>query len=652
MRSALTALVALLAVGAGAQTREFVGGRLAVPPTLDGKVEEAEYRDAVHFDGLVDEATGGQAPEGGRFVLGYDAKYVYFAAVLVDAQPSTIQSTEFRTNVSLEGNDTVGLSLDPFGRFSDFSSFTMNSRGATSLDIAGGRAAKREWLGDFAAKGRITDRGWEVEARIPWSVLRLPGKGPHDLRFNVFRNHRRLQRTYVWAQTSNGLVQNYGRWKAVELPAAQAPMLMALPYVYGGLDAKKGLIANSGVDLRYPLTPDLDLVGTINPDFRNVERGILSLDFSYFERLADETRPFFLEGNGYFGTYDSAGIFRSQRIGNFDLGAKSFGKLDPATTMGVLATEDFGHEDAVVARVRRQVDPRTSWLAQYAGGGDGGRRNDAVAGQFDKGVGSWEYGGSLAATQDASDGFGHKATLRAEYGHDRSYASLRYSEITRDFEPRLGFAPEKDLRGFTSYLSQHWTAPKKGLLDYNTEGYFAYQRSYDLAKPFHEEAGFFPGVTFKDGLHIGLNIDWSRYFGGSSDQTYGVYVRRPDGDPYRYWSVGYEAGTRDGQAYHNANLGLAYRPLPTLQLNASLQQTLYTGDTKTQTLLSANYDLDPYHSVGGRTVQGPGVSNFYVSFRQSGNRGNEYYLILGDPNAQHFRASLILKAVFPVSARI
>ncbi len=200
-----------------------------------------------------------------------------------------------------------------------------------------------------------------------------------------------------------------------------------------------------------------------------------------------------------------------------------------------------------------------------------------------------------------------------------------------------------DLRGFTSYLSQHWTAPKKGLVDYNTEAYLAEQRSYDLEKPFHEEVGFFPGATFAGGLHIGLNIDWSRYFGGSSDQTYGAFLQKPDGDPYRHWSLSYESGTRANQPY---------RPLPTLQLNGSLQETTYEGDSKTQTVLSANYDLDQYHSIGGRTIQGPGVSNFYVSFRQAGNRGNESYLTLGDPNAPHFRASLILKAVLPVSAKV
>ena len=639
-------------VAGGVQAREFVGGHLDRPPTLDGKVEDDEYRDAIHFDGLIDGETGGEAPEGGRFYLGYDARFVYFAARLVDRQPSSIQATEFRTNVSLEGNDTVTLRLDPFGTLSDFNGFTMNARGATNLDIAGGRAAKREWLGDIAAKGRVTADGWEVEARIPWSVMRLPRKGAHDLRFNVFRDHRRLQRFYTWANTRNGLVQNNGRWKAVDLPAAQPPMLMALPYAYGGLDEKKGLVANAGVDLRYPLTPDFDLVGTISPDFRNVERGVLSLDFSYFERLADETRPFFLEGNGFFGQYDNSRIFASQRIGTFDFGAKGFGKLGSGTDVGVLATEDFGHEDAVVARVRHQVDARSGWVAQYAGTGREGKRNDAFSGEAFRGVGSWNFGASASGTLDDDVAAGHRGGLNARYQYGRTFGNLRYSEVTSSFLPRLGFAPETDVRGFTSYVSQHWAAPKRGLIDYGTEGYFAYQRSYDLKRSFHEEAGFFPGITLAGGLHLGLNLDYSRYFGGAGDQTYGVSVNRPEGDPYRHWNVAYEAGTRSGQPYRNASAGVAYRPLPTLQLNGTIQDTTYTGDQRTQTILSANYDLDQYHSVGGRTIQGPNVSNFYVSFRQSGNRGAEYYLILGDPNAAHFRTSVILKAVFPVSAKL
>jgi hypothetical protein len=43
--------------------------------------------------------------------------------------------------------------------------------------------------------------------------------------------------------------------------------------------------------------------------------------------------------------------------------------------------------------------------------------------------------------------------------------------------------------------------------------------------------------------------------------------------------------------------------------------------------------------------------NIYFSYRKSGGRGAEYYVILGDPNAQSFRTSLVLKAVFPIEIR-
>ncbi len=652
MRRANVVLLCLLAALGHAQTREFVGGRLKGMPTLDGRVDDEEYKDAVRFEGLVDSATGAAAAEGGTFYLGFDDRFVYFAAKLADRQPGAIQATEFRTNVSLDGNDTVSLSLDPFGTLNDFNSFTMNARGATNIEIAGGRAAKREWLGDFAAKGRVTPEGWEVEARIPWSVMRLPGKGPHDLRFNVGRNHRRLQRYYNWAFTSNGLVQNAGRWKAVEMPAAPAPALQALPYVYGGLDEKTGIVANAGVDLRYGLTRDLDLVGTVNPDLRNIERSILSLDFSYFERLADENRPFFLEGQQYFGAWDNSGIFASQRIGNFDAGLKMFGKVGPNNNVGILTTGDFGKDEAVVARVNHQVDARTDWTAHNAGGAVDGISNDAFAASYGHGVGKWYFNGLFAGTQDEKSGSGYRASGSASFEQGRAFVFARYTEVTKDFLPRLGFAPQTNYRGVNVYAQQYVNLQKRGIIDYGIETSLAYQRSYDLKDPFHERAGLFPNITFKDGTHIGGGVSWDRYFGGSSDQTYGFSIDRPAGDPYRHWSVGYESGTRAYGPYRNLGANFAYRPLNVFQISGTYQKTTYLGDTFDQTILTANYDLDQYHSVGGRAVVSPMGTNWYVSFRQAGNRGAEYYLILGDPNAAHFRTSLILKAVFPVSVRL
>lgn len=627
---------------------------MASPPTLDGKVAEGEYRDAIHFKGLVDAQTGAVAAEGGDFCLGYDEQFIYFAARLADRQPRAIQSTEYRTNVSLRGDDSVTLSLDTFGNLGDFNQFTMNSRGATNIQIAGGRAAKREWLGAIESKGRVTAEGWEVEARIPWSIMRLPGKGPHDLRFNVFRDHRRLLRTFAWVQTWNGHVENNGRWRSVDVPAAKLPAVQALPYFYGGADEKTGLVANAGLDLRYPLTHDLDFVGTINPDFRNVERGILSLDFSYFERLADETRPFFLEGGRFFGSggdFGAASIFNSQRIGNFDAGAKVFGKLDPKTDIGVLATADLGNNDAVVARMYRQLGSRRGWSAQYAGGGTNGERNDAVLGSYGVGYGKWDFSGQVAATHDSEVGDGHNAFLTGNWSQNQTFAYGSYTETTRNFLPRLGFAPETDLRGFDTYFGHTVTLQHGPFLNYNVQGGVTYQRSYDLEKSFHEGASIGPRLVWRDGTRIGTNVSWNRFFGGTDDQRYSIYLDRPLNNPFRHWYLNGTTGEVAGSAYRNLGAGVAYRPVKSLQLNGSFQRTTYLGDTLDQTIVSANYDLDQYHSIGGRTVVSPDGTNWYLSFRQAGNRGAEYYLILGDPNATEFRSSVILKAVFPFALK-
>jgi hypothetical protein len=51
--------------------------------------------------------------------------------------------------------------------------------------------------------------------------------------------------------------------------------------------------------------------------------------------------------------------------------------------------------------------------------------------------------------------------------------------------------------------------------------------------------------------------------------------------------------------------------------------------------------------ANGRVVYQSRQTNGYLAFRRSGNRGTEYYLILGDPNAPRFRSSFLLKVVTP-----
>jgi hypothetical protein len=71
-----------------------------------------------------------------------------------------------------------------------------------------------------------------------------------------------------------------------------------------------------GADLKYGLTSNLTLDGTINPDFGQVEADPAQLNLTAFETFFQERRPFFLEGMSIFQFgQDPEQLFYSRRIG-------------------------------------------------------------------------------------------------------------------------------------------------------------------------------------------------------------------------------------------------------------------------------------------------------------------------------------------------
>src|SRR5687768_13685085 len=120
---ALLCLLLLSSTAALAQRPPLKGVKLAAPPTIDGAIEAEEWKEVPSIEGLFDDITGAAAPESGTFWLAYDDKFIYFAARLQDTQPGTIRANEYRTNVSLTGDDYVELHVDLSGSLADFSVF-------------------------------------------------------------------------------------------------------------------------------------------------------------------------------------------------------------------------------------------------------------------------------------------------------------------------------------------------------------------------------------------------------------------------------------------------------------------------------------------------------------------------------------------------
>jgi hypothetical protein len=434
---------------------------------------------------------------------------------------------------------------------------------------------------------------------------------------------------------------NFGRWSGVELPkAAIDRSIKILPYSYIGHSEKENLIFNSGVDLKTKLTEEIPVVLSVNPDFRNIENQILSIDFSRFERLAGETRPFFQEGLQYF----NSALFASQRITGFDTGLNIHGKLSNTMSFGLMDVIDFGNQNGFVGNFTYDPNPKDSWRLTATSLDRTPVKNDAYLLRYNRLLGDYSLFLRTMGTKDAALGGGqwNTASLFWSKGAHQMFSS--YDAVSPNFVPRLGFAPERDYKGGQLYY-QYQQPFSKGPI--SEALFFVQGLSYDFF-----DGGFYrdqinpgAGVTFKDGTDVQVVADWQRFL-GDHDRLFSVFLRRPRGNPYNNWRGGYQWGELAGEPYRSFNIGRSFRPIQDFQITASYQSVDHFTKSD-QFIMGLNYDLKNDQSISGRLVKRDKDWNGYIAFRRSGGTGIEYFLILGDPNARKFTKSLILKVVMP-----
>lgn len=626
--------------------RSLKGTKVTIAPKIDGVLGSGEWESLTYGEGFYDLDTGLVSDEKAEFWIGYDDKFVYFAARAF-TDPNRLVAEEYRQNVNLSGNDAFSLALDCPANGQSLELFTINPQGATNLRLAGGRAAKTEWLGDFEAVGKRTETGWQVEAAVPWKLVKRSASGVHDLVFNVLWYRSNKNNTYEWEYTKNNFA-NFPKLTGVDVPAIGIERtLKLLPYGYIGYDKETKHIANAGLDLKTEVSDNITVVGTVNPDFRNIENSILSLDFSYFERLASDNRPFFQEGSSYRRFGFDAQLFSSQRVGDFDAGLNVYGELGQ-TTFGVVSMADVGIRHITALSTLTRFDSHSSLTANYVGNAEKGLRNNAGRLFYSKQVGDWEYYAGAEGTDDQVEKTGTRLTTGMFRQNGGVYANIDYTEASPGYFPRVGFAPEKDFRALFLQYGREIQPYGKVIRDYSYEVTSLLSNRMN-GDPYRRRFAANGQLAFSNKLRLSAQAQVEN-FEGSHDHFWQLAMGFPTGSPYRNVDVNYSQGRFAGEMYKSYGFGARYRPIPRSQVDLRTQWVEYI-DFSRQIILSTSYDIGRYEAIGGRLVQSDNKWNWYLSYRITGKRGNEFYLILGDPNSNEFRQSLILKAVIPLSIR-
>lgn len=629
--------------------------KTSTPPIIDGDLSDPAWKAAPKADSFVDRQNGTSVPDQTIAYLLYDDKYLYIAFHCKDSQPArivareTVRDQKFQSGASGDNEDNVEVDFDPFltHRDKDFARFSVNPLGTKSARITGGRGGKAEWKGDWDASVKRVPDGWTVEMRIPWGILSYPnGKKGVTMGLNFTRWQDRTKTLSIWSNIGpQEFQENEGLWTDVAVPTgAFHPRLSLLPYI---LPNVQGLRAGlrSGLDARYRFTPELTGVASLNPDFGTIEGAIEGIAFSRSERFVPERRPFFLEGNDYFQAGNSFSIgryFYSNRIPVFSIGAKFFGKVTPSDTVGILNAESFGKRNDLIAQYRHDLSSTSSlglFLMQKSAFDDnnsvGVLVQDARWGKF--GV------ASELALSSGRDAGGDAKEVNLTYGDKLIFTSLQFFDVAPKFRDADGLIGFTDYRGAATF--QNWGAQwRKGFwrefdllvhtqLDWHRDGRF-YRRG----------GGADIGLEARRDWGVSMNLTWDK-FDSQTDRTVGFSFMNGVSNRFRQWGFKVETGIQADRTSTFVGPQFEFRFFRKLDLiySGAIQNL---GGLERQHIVTMNYEFSPTRSLGGRLVIHNSSVNAYLSLRRSGEKGTEFYFIIGDPNAERFRKQIAIKVVF------
>ncbi len=381
---------------------------------VDGRLDEAIWSEAPVIDAFtqIEPIEGAPASQRTEVRIVYDSDAVYVGAMLYDTGP--LSTFLARRDASMSESDAFIVSFDSYLDRQTAYRFATNPSGMIHDQIVSSGSADSSWDPIWDVATEVTDEGWSVEMRIPFSQLRFRPDEVQTWGLQLERRIHRNQEEAAFAFTprlEQSGVHRFGLLEGIR-GIESGQRLELLPYMVGRAEYLHGLddpsvdfpnpyrsgsdwFTDFGMDLKYSLSSNLTLDATVNPDFGQVEMDPAVINLTAFETRFDERRPFFVEGQDIFrfsegGPRGSVGtmpqLLYSRRVGRAPQGAtpssavfvdapgsttilgaaKLTGRIGDGWSVGIMdavtdeETARFVNREG--ARDRAIVEPRTNYL--------------------------------------------------------------------------------------------------------------------------------------------------------------------------------------------------------------------------------------------------------------------------------------------------
>jgi Domain of unknown function (DUF5916)/Carbohydrate family 9 binding domain-like len=477
---------------------------------IDGTLDETVWSGEPTFELAYETrpAENGPAPVQTTVWITYDVNSLYVGVRASDPEPEKIRA-RLSDRDNAFSDDFIGIVLDTFNDQRRAFEFFVNPLGV-QMDLTQSELTGNEdesWDAIWDSAGRLTESGYEVEMRIPFSSLRFPDSKesmtwgidsiriyPRDQRYRIgLHPLERGNNCYLCQASKLEGFAGIEPARSIELdPTLTSAMTGTRPDFPNGSIEDGDPTVDAGLTARWGITPNLILNATINPDFSQVEADVAQLDINtQFALFYPEKRPFFLEGADLFETRFNA--MYSRNIAEPSWGLKLTGKMG-SDAIGAIVTRDDrtnflipssqGSDVASLAednlstmlRYRRDLFGSTTGGFFYTGReGDGFynrmlggdilfRWHDTEAARIEILGSQTLYPTEIASAQGQSTDEMSDWALRAVYQHtDRNWTYyVLYRDVGEDFRADLGFVPRVDFKERNVSLEHAWYPEKKG----------------------------------------------------------------------------------------------------------------------------------------------------------------------------------------------
>lgn len=469
---------------------------------VDGILNEGPWRSALKM-GLEYEVRPGEnvpPPVETEVFITYDENAVYFGFKAYDPEPNKVRA-HLRDRDNTGGDDWVAVILDTFNDERRSFGFLVNPLGVQSdfVETATGGA---EWDAIWDSAGKLTEYGFSVEMRVPFSSLRFQNSaGAQVWGFDAVRSYPRSNRHHIGTfprdRNNNCYLCQAVKIEGFEGVSPGVDLEIVPTLTAARTDAREDDPESSlekgegdldpGLTARWGFTPNMTLAATVNPDFSQVEADALQMNVDEpFALFFPETRPFFMEGADYFQTRMNVVYTRMLREPAW--GLKLTGKENGHTLGGYVVQDDVTN---IIFPGSQGSDSESYDMQSLA----------SVA-RYKRDIGSSVTLGGLITDREGDDYYNRVVSADADIRFtDKDQlrvqllgsSSLYPDQVAEEFEqPRGSFS---DWAGDVMY-------------HHNTRTLDIWGSYRSVGRDFRADLGFLPRVDYRRGV-VGSDYTWN-----------------------------------------------------------------------------------------------------------------------------------------------